>query len=367
MANETADMPQKKVTITQVAEAAGVAVGTVSRVLNNHVDVNAAIRAKVWDVARRLNYTRIRQRSSRRDDGADEQKSGTIAAIFFGMDDTLVQLPVVSAALQGIEGALSAQGRSLMLANIPRADRVPPFLLENTVAGVILKGPNQGELPKLEDNELLQHVYRFPHVWLMGRLGNARGDHCNFDTDSAGRIAAEHLHEKGHRRVAFLNPKPGQTQFEKLRNGFFAATSRLGQALTILEAVPRENYSWPLPAITSPDVVLELVNRWAAIPAHARPTAIFVPADRTAVQLYTALAEKGLRPGVDVSVISCNNERPHLMNLMPEVTTIDVHAELVGRCAVDQLLWRMRHANEGVPVQVLVEPSLVQGASVATL
>jgi LacI family transcriptional regulator len=361
-------MPKKsKVTITDVAKTAGVAVGTVSRVLNNHTDVNAVIRAKVWDVARRLNYTRIRQRSTRKEDDASEQKSGTIAAIFFGMEDTLVQLPVVSAALQGIEGALSAQGRSLMLANIPKADRVPPFLLENNVTGLILKGPNQGELPPLEESELLQHVYRFPHIWLMGRLGNAKGDHANFDTETAGKIAAEHFHSKGHHRVAFLNPKPGQTQFEKLRNGFFAAASRLGQAITFLEATPRESYEWPLPAITSADTVSVLVDRWAAMDDATRPTAIFVPADRTAVQLYTALQSKGLLIGRDVSVISCNNERPHLMNLHPLVTTIDVHAEGVGRRAVDQLLWRIQHPGDSSSIQILVEPTLVEGDSVADL
>jgi len=360
-------LKKNKVTITDVAKTAGVAVGTVSRVLNNHADVNAAIRAKVWEVARRLNYTRIRQRSTRKDDAEAEQKSGTIAAIFFGMEDTLVQLPVVSAALQGIEGALSAQGRSLMLANIPKADRVPPFLLENNVTGLILKGPNQGELPSPEQNELLQHVYRFPHIWLMGRLDNAKGDHANFDTEAAGKLAAEHFYKKGHRRVAFLNPKPGQTQFEKLRNGFFAAASRLAQTVTILEAAPRETFEWPLPAITSADTVSELVERWSAMPASARPTAIFVPADRTAVQLYTALSAKGLHVGKDVSVISCNNERTHLMNLQPSVTTIDVHAESVGRRAVDQLLWRMQHPHEQVSMQVLVEPTLVEGKSVATL
>jgi len=356
-----------KVTITDVAEAAGVAVGTVSRVLNNHTDVNATIRAKVWEVARRLNYTRIRQRSTRREDSANEHNTGTIAAVFFGMEDTLVQLPIVSAALQGMEGALSAQGRSLMLANIPKADRVPPFLLGNEVVGLILKGPNQGELPSPEQNDLLQHIYRFPHVWLMGRLGNAKGDHCNFDTEFAGKIAAEHLHQKGHRRVAFLNPKPGQTQFEKLKNGFYAATSRLGQMVTLLEASPRDTHEWPLPAITNADVVTELVERWIAMPAQSRPTAIFVPADRTAVQVYSALSQKGLRVGSDVSLISCNNERPHLMNLQPAVTTIDVHAECVGRRAVDQLLWRIRNPNETASIQLLVEPTLVEGDSVANI
>jgi DNA-binding LacI/PurR family transcriptional regulator len=358
---------KKQPTITDVAKAAGVAVGTVSRVLNNHADVNSTIRARVWDTARALNYTRIRQRRAPRTGADGEKLTGAIGAIIFGMEDTLVQLPVVSSALQGIEGALSAQGRSLMLANIPKGDRIPPFLLGNHVSGLILKGPNQGELPKVEDCPLLQHIYRFPHVWLMGRLGNARGDHCNFDTEAAGRIAAEHLHAKGHRRLAFFNPKPGQNQFEKLRNSFFAAAARQGDEVMFLEVTPPEGLHWPLPAITQESSVHTLAARWAALPLQTRPTAIFVPADRTAVQLYAALVQLGLHAGKDVSVIACNNERSLLMNLHPALATIDVHAEAIGRRAVDQLLWRMKTPNEPLSVQVLVEPSLVEGESIVAV
>jgi len=53
-------------TITDVAKAADVALGTVSRVLNNHADVNAEIRTRVLAAARALNYTRIRQRRDAR-------------------------------------------------------------------------------------------------------------------------------------------------------------------------------------------------------------------------------------------------------------------------------------------------------------
>src|SRR2546425_103399 len=106
-------MEKKKITITDVAAEAKVAVGTVSRVLNNHPDVNPAIRTRVWEASRALNYTRIRQRKTRADSAtSDPSQTATIAAIFFGMEDTLVQLPVVSSALQGIEGALSVYGRS---------------------------------------------------------------------------------------------------------------------------------------------------------------------------------------------------------------------------------------------------------------
>lgn len=357
-----------RATITDVATSAGVALGTVSRVLNNHVDVNPEIRDRVLSVARKLGYHRLRQRRiSAPRAGARNGSTGTVAVVIFGMEDTLVQLPVISSALQGIERALSAQGRSLMLANIAKGDRLPPFLAEGGVQGLILKGPNQGLLPEVGESDLLHQLYRLPRVWLMGRLPNARGDHCNFDTEIAGRLVVEHLQAKGHRRIAFMNPKPGQTQFERVKTSFANSCARLGLDYTLLEVEPPARLSWPLPAITRQENVDLLVERWAKLPARTRPTALFVPSDRTATQLYTTLARRQLVPGRDVSVVSCNNEKSLLTNLHPAPTTIDIHAELIGRRAVDLLLWRAAHPEEMVDSQVLIEPSLVEGESVAAL
>jgi LacI family transcriptional regulator len=361
---------QKRVTVVDVAKAAGVALGTVSRVLNNFPDVNADIRNRVLRAAQDLNYSRIRKRrrsTERNGRNGAETTPGVIAIMFFGMEDALVHLPVVSSALQGIEHALSTQHRDLMFANIPEGDRVPPFLRNHRVEGLILKGPNQGLLPPTESNELLREIFRLPYVWLMGRLPNATGDHCNFDAEIAGRLVAAHLREKNHRRVAFFNPKPGQSQFERVKHAFLNAAVPLGLEASLLEIEPPARLIWPLPAITVEENVDALVGRWVKLPRTTRPTALFAPSDRTSVQLYASLARRGLRVGHDVSVVSCNNERSLATNLHPALTSVDVQAELIGRRAVDQLLWRIAHPNEKLSVQLLVEPTLVERDSVAKL
>lgn len=355
---------KKPVTITDVARAAEVSLGTVSRVLNNAADVNADIRARVLSAARSLNYARLRQRRAVPMSGVGAPV-GNVGMIFFGMEDTLAHIPVIGAALQGIEHALAEHRRNIMFANVPNGDRIPPFLAENRVEGLIIKGPNQGLLPSEAQCELLANIYRWPHVWVMGRLANARGDHVNFDTDTAGRLAVQHLHEKGHRRIGFFNPKPGQTQFEKLKTAFFSAASHVPGEASLLEIEPQERLTWPLPATTLQENVNALLDRWARLPAKSRPTALFVPSDRTAVQLYAAAERRDLRIGTDLSVISCNNEQSLIVDLKPALTTIDVQAEFVGRRAVDQLLWRMRNREPSLSVQVLVEPTLVVRESVA--
>lgn len=359
------DPRPRKATITDVAKAAGVATGTVSRVLNKQADVNEDIRKRVLKAASDLGYVRLRQRKSPRNNTGKTQ--GNIGVICFGMEDTLVQIPIVSRALQGIETALSDEGLNLMFANVPRGDRVPPFLTENRVEGIILKGPNQGRLPDPASNELVRYIYRFPHIWLMGRLPGAQGDHCNFDTRIATRLAAKHFIEKGHRRIAYFNPKPGQSQFERLKFAFYSAALQYGLEFSLLEVDAPEKLDWPLPAITQEDRVEALLANWLNLPEESRPTGLLVPSDRTAVQLYRVLEKRCLRAGVDISIISCNNEKSLTGSLDPALTSIDVRAEAIGQRSVDQLLWRIAHPNEEHDIQLLIEPVLNIGDSVAQL
>src|SRR5688500_2087151 len=294
--------PKSRATVHDIARAAGVAVGSVSRALNNLPDVTPEIRERILAAAKAMNYTRLRKRSTRALSAVARGLSSApnVGLICFGMEDTLVELPVVSAAMHGMESAISEQGGSLMFASIPKGDRVPAFLSENRIAGVIVKGPNQGNLPRLEDSELLRHIYRVPHVWVMGAPPNAIGDHCNFDADAVGRIAADHLHAKGHVRVAFLNPKPGHAQFETVKRGFCERCHILGSKVDVLEPDQSAPLAWPLPAITSQQKVDALVQRWSAQPKSRRATALAVGADTTAVQIYSAMSRLGLRVGRDV-------------------------------------------------------------------
>jgi DNA-binding LacI/PurR family transcriptional regulator len=167
--------------------------------------------------------------------------------------------------------------------------------------------------------------------------------------------------------VAFLNPKPGHAQFEPLKSAFIYSAGRRGMKVDMLEPASDTLISWPLPAVASEAVVEGLVAEWAAVRSKQRATVIAVGADSTAVQLYAALNKIGVRPGRDVGIISCNDERSLIMSLNPSLTTINVGAEMVGRNAVARLAWRLAHGNEDNSVRILVEPKLVVRDSVPTL
>jgi DNA-binding LacI/PurR family transcriptional regulator len=152
-----------------------------------------------------------------------------------------------------------------------------------------------------------------------------------------------------------------------LKLSFTMHAQRLGMTVLTFERTLTEPVRWPLPAITQPTDLMPLLDRWCALPADVRPTAMLVPADSIAVQLYAALRQRDLRVGHDLSILSFNHERPLVLGLTPALTTIDIRAETIGRRAVERLLWRIDHPEDVVPTKIVVEPELVEGGSVATL
>lgn len=351
-----------------VAREAGVAVGTASRVLNNASNVNPESRRRVMEVVARLNYRRLRMRRQRR--GGSHRDAATpcnIGLVLLGMDETLVHVPVLSAVLHGVEAAVTGVNGNLLFANLPRGDRVPPFFKNGHVSGLIVKTSQYGRMPDPASNPLIRGMLRLPVVWVWAKPEHAPGDVCSFNHETAARLAAEHLGEHGHRHVAYLNPKQGKTSLEHIKKEFQFACSQAGLELTLIESTSERIATWPEPALTRPDEVLPLIDRWLALPKSRRPTAFFVPADNFSIQVGGALQARGLRVGRDVSLISLNNESSLVQATNPTLTTIDVNAQLIGARSVEQLLWRINHPGDGVSQTILLEPFLVPGASVAKL
>ncbi len=359
-----------KPTVLDVALAADVSVGTVSRVLNTPDAVGADIRQRVMATVERIGYKPLRKRRKGglvMDGQGGYRRRGNFGLLLFGMDDSLTHLPVISEALHGVELAMAAEGMNLMLANVPNADRVPVFLAKNQVDGLILKSPLLGDLRLCASPALVEAINRVPHVWLLGRPDSGDGDMCGMDFDVGARIGMEYLHGRGHRRVGYLHPRLGQTRSEGLKRALSAHAQRLGLNLRYFEKTQSEPVKWPLPAVTRPAEVMPLLDRWAALPEAERPTAMVVSADSIAVQLYAALRQRGLKVGVDLSVLSFNHEKPLVTGLVPALTTLDVRAEAIGRRAVQQLLWRIRNKNDSIVTKILVEPTFIEGGSVAAI
>lgn len=355
-----------KVTVREVARAANVSIGTVSRVINRHPSVGAQNIDRVNKTISSLNYRALRQRRPKRP--LERPLDGkNIALVLLGMDHSLAALPVVASTIHGAEAALARAGASMYLVDAPDLSHMPPALEHNRLDGVILKGALQGDAIGQAKNALMDKLRSLPTAWILGRPeGCCWGDIVGANDLAVGRLAADRLLASGHRRLAFLNPKPDHVTF-KTREMSFAWHARQQADVRVERIVGTHPERWELPLKATRDVasVQELVDRLLALPQ--RPTALFAPADSIAALVYRALAARQLQVGRDISLISSNNERTLGDGLFPALTTIDTHAERIGARAVEQLAWRMEHGTIEPAIELNIEPALVEGDSIQAL
>ena len=130
-------------------------------------------------------------------------------------------------------------------------------------------------------------------------LVDSRGDGTavvRTDDCAGGRLAAEHLVQLGHRRIAFIGDDPGNSF------GFTATADReRGFRDVLREAGIPVRPSHVVHGPHDHDVARRLTAD--LITAGDRPTAVFASSDVQAMGVLAAAAEAGLRVPEDLSVI----------------------------------------------------------------
>jgi len=360
--------PRAKPTVVDVAIAADVAVGTVSRVLNTPELVGADIRQRVIEAVERLEYRPLRRRRRRVDRSRQRAAHrGNVGVLFLGLSESAPDLPVFAEAMRGMERLVASGNENLMRAHVPTADRIPLFIARNLVDGLVLRAPVAGALRECASAEFLATIERVPHVWLVARPDTGGGDLVGPDQEAASVMAADYLARKGHRRVVFLDPVPARSQAVECAQVFSVIAGRRGFDVRVVATPAAGEVRWPLDFRVAQEHVVPFVEKWVAAPAGERASVVVVPGDDVAFQLYAAFHGRGLTVGRDISVFSMRQERGLVAGLLPRLASIDIQGEEIGRRAIDQVRWRLDHPGDRPAVNILVRPKLIEGDSVANL
>src|SRR3954452_15624342 len=184
----------------EVAERAGVALSSVSRVLSGHPDVSPVMRNRVLDAATALGYEpNLLAQSLRR---------GATMTVGFVVGD--ISNPLLSQIALGAETELRAGGYTVLLTNSvndPKLDAQHVRLLrQRRVDGLLLSLADEGAEETL--NALRRAkvpavlVDRDPATGI-DRVSGVLSDHA-----SGIAAATSHLIELGHRRIALVNGNP---------------------------------------------------------------------------------------------------------------------------------------------------------------
>jgi LacI family transcriptional regulator len=264
-------------TIGRVAERAGVGVGTVSRVLNDSTNVRPETRARVLAVIEELGYRP--NRSARALAGGRTLTVGVVAPFF--------TQPSAVERLRGVCEVLDERGYDLVLLDVvPSGDEHERLrrLVAGQVDGLLVVSLPEAAVhdPGVPVVLVDATAERTPCVWV--------------DDERGGRLAAAHLLELGHRRVAFLGDPPrsahGFTSSEDRLRGFAAGLAAAGAPLPP-ELVRRGPHRR--------DEAQRLAVELLALPEP--PTAVFAASDTQALGVREAALRAGLTVPRDLSVV----------------------------------------------------------------
>jgi DNA-binding LacI/PurR family transcriptional regulator len=332
--------------ITRVAQAAKVSYATAWRIINNQPCSSEQAVLAVREAMGQLGYEPTNgKKRGRPAKVADGIRTHNIALLHLRKGTS-----IATSVLSLVQRSLAERNLNLIFAHGSGADSLPQAVRAGNVDGIL----GYGEFP-LE--ALTPELQRIPAVWMMSRSDtnlDPWGDRVKTDHQVIGQLAAQYLMQRGHRNLAFMNPDREFTIFQQRLGAFTATTLAAGVTPQVFESMG------------TLDLDLEaerLVDQWLA--ASPRPTAVFVPVDRVTLRVYRHMERRGIQPGKDVEIVSCDNERELLTLMRPAPASIDLNRQTIARLAVERLLWRMKNGVTSPRVVITVTPTLVQQGAVA--
>jgi LacI family transcriptional regulator len=279
----------RNITIREVAERAGVSIGTVSNAINRPDIVAAETRKHILKAIREIGY--IRNSAARQLRGV---RSPAIGLVVLDIDN-----PFFSDIARGVDAVASTVDHLVILCSSDggrtREDRQLGLLEEQRVTGVLMT-PTGRRASALHDKVRARGT---PIVLLDRR--STRRNQCSVAVDDVegGRLAARHLAELGHTRVALVNGPCGITQFKDRRAGFVAALGDAGLTLSVANDIEMHAVT---PAIADAIADGEAAAK-RLLGLRKPPTAIFCANDLFALGVEHAILESGRRLPDDVALV----------------------------------------------------------------
>ena len=329
-------------TIKDIARESGYAVGTVSRVLNNHPDVSEKARAKVMEVVEKHHF-KLNNNAKH----LKQQASNGIAIIVKGNQNMLF-----ASILEQMQGMIREKGFACLMYYVgemeDELEQAFQVIVERRPMGILFLGSN-----------LAYFKERFSKVQIPCVLVTNSGESLGFeklssvstDDSQAAYAAIEYLVGLGHKKIGILGG-----HLEKSRA---AITRYIGCRKAFDEyQIPFEADQQYEPALFSIAQGYEAMERLIAKMPDL--TAVFAMSDTMAFGAIRALRDHGLRVPEDISVIGFDGIE--LGNYMsPKLTTIRQDREIIAKRSVEILLENIAEQesaiHETIPFQIIVGES----------
>lgn len=330
------------VSIREVAERAGVSVGTVSNVLNHRERVTPESVVRVNAAIAELGYVR--------NDAARQLRAGRSTTVGLVVLD--VRNPFFTELARGAESEADRRGLSILLANsdenVDREGRYLDLFEQQRVRGILIS-------PYQQVGERLRQVRErgIPAVLVDRRSDDDLFSSVSVDDELGGYLAVRHLLETGRRRVLFTGGPLDMRQIDDRRRGARRAVDEVpGSSLEILPATASQV-----------DDGIAAAAEIASRPAGHRPDAVFCANDLVALGVLQSLSAHRIEVPRDIALIGFDDIDFAAAAVVP-LSSVRQPARLMGETAL-RLLIEDGDDPARPPEQVVFEPELVVRASTA--
>jgi LacI family transcriptional regulator len=330
------NLPSSPVRLKDIAQDLNVSVMTVSKVVRGCADVGSETRQRVLARIKELNYQPnwvARSLAARR--------TYMIALIVPDLMHSFF-----AEIAKGVSAAIRPAGYDVVICNseedgafeASEIDR----LLARQVDGLILASSQPpSELEVFEKIE----ARGIPYVLIDRNIAGTQASYVGADDEAIGRLAVNHLLERGCRRIAHIAGRPLTTGIGRL-NGYRAALAAAGIPV---------NESYIVQA-TDDATGYEAARRLLAL--DPRPDGIFGYNDPTAAGAMKAILEAGIGIPDSIKVIGVGNVHYSDLLRVP-LSTIDQNSDAIGRQAADILMKAVGSKRRRSPRTVIIDPMLI--------
>jgi LacI family transcriptional regulator len=333
---------KKRITIKDVAQAAGVSTQTVSRVMNKFSYVSGETRQRVETVVEQLGYhpsTLARSLS--------QQRSYTLGIVTYDL-----KYIGPSRTLNGIADKADELGYMLLMKELDnfdanRIDDVIDSLLARQVDGILWA------VPEISDN----------HTWVDERLANIpvpvlfiamqpRDGIPSITTNNfqGGVMATQHLLECGRKKIGHISGPQGWWEADERKRGW--RETLIAAGFNPLEEHCAEGNWSP---VSGEQAFIQLLESFPDMDA------VFVANDQMALSVLRETCRRGVNIPEQLAVIGFDNI-PESAYFYPSLTTISQDLQLLGEQAVQNVIEMVqaRQGNQAITAESrFIQPTLV--------
>ncbi|NOT04932.1 MAG: LacI family DNA-binding transcriptional regulator [Anaerolineales bacterium] len=333
---------RKRVTIKDVAQAAGVSTQTVSRVMNKFSYVSGETRQRVEDVVEQLGY-----RPSTLARSLSQQRSYTLGVVTFGL-----KYIGPARTLNGVADKADELGYMLLMKeldnfNTNRIDDVIDSLLARQVDGIVWVAPEIGDNHTWVEERM--NKIPVPVLFLAMQPRNGISSVAT-DNYQGAVLAIQHLLDCGRKNIGHISGPLSWWEADERKRGWKETLSAAG--FDVCEKRCAEG-NWS--SSSGEQAFIQLLDSFPEMDA------VFVANDQMALSVLRESHRRGINVPEELAVIGFDNI-PESAYFHPSLTTISQDLQLLGEQAVQNIveMIQARQENRPIPAQsIFIQPTLV--------